>query len=91
MFPFRSRPDDDVGFAVGMTRVNSRIAASLANSLGLGPVAVQGAEFPFELHYTFRPVNGVLLRPSIQYVITPGGTGANLNALVFGFTTSINF
>lgn len=91
--PFRSRPDDDIGFAVGMTRVNSRIAASqaLANSLGLGPVAVQGAEFPFELHYTFRPVNGLLFRPSIQYVINPGGTGANPNALVFGFTTSINF
>ncbi len=91
--PFRSRPDDDVGFAVGMTRVNSRIGASqaLANSLGLRPVAVQGAEFPFELHYTLRPVNGVVLRPSIQYVINPGGTGANPNALVFGFTTSINF
>lgn len=91
--PFRSRPDDDIGFAVGMTRVNSRIAASqaLANRLGLGPVAVQGAEFPFELHYTFRPVNGLLFRPSIQYVINPGGTGANPNALVFGFTTSINF
>lgn len=91
--PFRSRPDDDIGFAVGMTRVNSRIAASqaLANSLGLGPVAVQGAEFPFELHYTFRPVNGLLFRPSIQYVINPGGTGANPNAFVLGFTTSINF
>lgn len=91
--PFRSRPDDDVGFAVGMTRINSRIAAtqSLVNSLGLGPVAVQGAEFPFELHYTFRPRNGFLLRPSLQYVINPGGTGANPNALVLGFTTSINF
>jgi porin len=90
---FRSRPDDDLGFAVGMTRVNSRIAATqvLVNSLGLGPVAVQGAEFPVELHYTFRPVNGFLVRPSIQYVINPGGTGANPNALVLGFTTSINF
>ena len=91
--PLRSRPDDDIGFAVGMTRVNRRIAAAqaLASSLGLGPVAVQGSEFPFELHYTFRPANGFLFRPSIQYVINPGGTGANPNALVLGFTTSINF
>jgi porin len=91
--PFRARPDDDIGFAVGMTRVNSRIAATqaLANNLGRGAVAVQGAEFPFELHYTLRAVNGFLFRPSIQYVINPGGTGANPNALVLGFTTSINF
>jgi porin len=91
--PFRSRPEDDVGFAVGMSRVNSRIAATqaLANRLGFGPVAVQGAEFPFELHYTFRPTSGFLFRPSIKYVINPGGTGANPNALVLGFTTSINF
>jgi porin len=91
--PFESRPDDDIGFAVGMTRVSSRIASAeaLQNALGLGPVPVQGAEFPMELHYTLRPTAGLLLRPSVQYVINPGGTSQNTNALVLGFTTSINF
>lgn len=91
--PFRSRPDDDVAFAIGMTRVNSRIANAelVQNALGLGPVAVQGAELAMELHYTLRPTNGLLFRPSLQYVVTPGGTSQNANALVLGFTTSMNF
>jgi porin len=91
--PFRSRPDDDIGVAVGITHANSRIASArmLQNALGLGPVVVQGAELFVELHYTLRPTNGLLFRPSVQYVINPGGTSQNTNALVLGFTTSMNF
>jgi porin len=63
----------------------------LQNNLGLGPVVVQGAELAIELHYTMRPTNGLLLRPSTHYVINPGGAGLNANALVLGFTTSMNF
>ena len=76
--PFQSRPEDDIGFAVGTTHVNSRVAWSeeLQNLAGLGPVAVQSNEYSMELYYTYRPLAGLQVRPNIQYVIDPGGTSA---------------
>jgi len=46
----RSRPDDDIGFAVGMTHVNSRVAWSETshNLAGLGPVPVRNSEYVVE-------------------------------------------
>jgi porin len=91
--PLQSRPEDDIGFAVGTTHVNSRIAFAeeLQNLAGLGPVAVQGNEYSMELYYTYRPLAGLQVRPNIQYVIDPGGTSTNPNALVFGLKTVANF
>jgi len=91
--PLLSRPEDDIGFAVGTTHVNGRIAWSeeLQNLAGLGPVAVQGNEYAIEFYYTYRPLAGLQVRPNIQYVIDPGGTSRNSNALVFGLKTVANF
>ena len=91
--PFQTRPEDDIGFAVGTTHVNSRVAWSeeLQNLAGLGPVAVQSNEYSMEFYYTYRPLAGLQVRPNIQYVINPGGTTANPNALVFGLKTVANF
>ena len=91
--PFQSRPEDDIGFAVGTTHVNSRVAFAeeLQNLAGLGPVAVQSNEYSLEFYYTYRPLAGLQVRPNIQYVINPGGTTANPNALVFGLKTVANF
>ncbi|WP_197082691.1 carbohydrate porin [Bradyrhizobium sp. LTSP885] len=91
--PLPSRPQDDIGFAVGTTHVNSRVAWSeeLQNLAGLGPIAVQGNEYAIEFYYTYRPLPGLQIRPNIQYVIDPGGTSANPNALVFGLKTVANF
>jgi porin len=84
--PLSSRPDDDIAFAVGTTHVNKRVAAAqaLENALGLGPVAVQGSEYAFELYYTVRPVAGLLVRPNLQYILKPGGTDQNKDAVVLG-------
>lgn len=83
---FRSRPDDDIGFAVGMTHVNSRVAWSdtLRNLAGFGPVPVRSSEYVVEAYYTYRPLGGLEIRPNVQYVVDPGGTSQNRNALVFG-------
>jgi porin len=90
---FRSRPDDDIGFAVGMTHVNSRVAWSetLQNLAGLGPVPVRNSEYVVEAYYKYRPLGGLEIRPNIQYVVDPGGTSQNRNALVFGLKTVANF
>ncbi|SED35668.1 porin, OprB family [Bradyrhizobium erythrophlei] len=88
--PFQSRPNDDIGFAVGATHVNGRVAWSeaLQNLAGLGPVPVRGSEFAIEAYYTFRPRNGVEVRPNVQYVVAPGGISQSRNVLVFGSENS---
>jgi porin len=85
--PLSWRPNDDVALAVGTTHVNSRVAnvETLQNTDGLG------SEYTFEVDYTFRPDNGLLFRPNIQYVHHPGGTSQNHDVLVFGLKTSANF
>jgi porin len=85
--PLSWRPNDDVALAVGTTHVNSRMAnvETLQNTEGLG------SEYTFEVDYTFRPDNGLLFRPNIQYVHHPGGTSQNHDVLVFGLKTSANF
>jgi porin len=76
-----------------MTHVNNRggAAEALANALGLGPVPVQGSEYAFELCYTVRPVPGLLFRPNLQYVLNPGGTNQNKDAIVLGLKVVANF
>jgi porin len=76
-----------------MTHVSSRVAWSemLQNLVGLAPVPVQSSEYVVEAYYTYRPLNGLEVRPNIQYVIEPGGTSQNRNALVFGLKTVANF
>jgi porin len=90
--PFRSRPQDDIGFAVGATHVNSRVAWSemVKNSAGTGFVPVQHSEYVFEAYYTWRPLNGLEVRPNVQFVIDPGGTSQNRSAFVFGLKTVAN-
>ena len=88
-----ARPKDDIGFAVGTTHINHRVARTEAaqNAAGQGPVAVQHSEYAFELYYSFRPRNGLLIRPNLQYVRFPGGTSENKDALVVGLKVSANF
>jgi porin len=45
----------------------------------------------FEFYYAYRPLAGLRVRPNIQYVLDPGGTSKNSNALVFGLKTVANF
>ncbi len=91
--PFASRPEDDIGFAAGLTHVNDKVADSqrAQNRAGLGRVPVQTTEYAFELYYTFRPTAGLLLRPNLQYVLHPGGTTKNPDVFVLGLKTSANF
>jgi len=87
------RPDDEIAFAAGTTHVNSRLAAveALRNALGLGPVAVQHSEYVYELYYGYVPAAGLIFRPNVQYITTPGGSSMNKNVVVLGLKTLISF
>jgi porin len=79
---FDSRPEDDVGFAVGTTHVNDRVADE---------EGIEGSEYAAELYYTFRPNAALQFRPNLQYVYRPGGDRANDNVFVLGLKTSASF
>lgn len=85
--PLSFRPDDDVGFAAGTTHVNDRIAEAEGDE-GIGR---QHSEYAFELYYTIRPIRGLQLRPNVQYILDPGGTAHNKDAVVLGLKTAATF
>ncbi|MBV8185927.1 MAG: carbohydrate porin [Alphaproteobacteria bacterium] len=91
--PFAARPNDVIAFAMGTTHQNERITqvASLENLLGLGPVPVKDSEYVFELDYTFVPKPGLIIRPNLQYVYSPGGNYATKDVFVLGLKTIISF
>lgn len=91
--PFAQRPADEVGFALGSTHVNTRVAAlqRLQNAAGLGSVPVQTSEYASEFYYGFDPWPWLDLRPNLQYVYQPGGTSRNAADLIVGLRLAINF
>jgi porin len=84
---FASRPEDEVGFAIGTTHVNSA-----ALSLNAG-----GNEVPIEAWYGWQATGWMNLKFDAQYVINPGGRGFNAagvktdNAWVLGLRTVVHF
>ena len=54
-------------------------------------VPVRNSEYFVEAHHTYRPLSGIGVRSDIQYVIDPGGTSQNKNALESGLKTVANF
>ena len=84
---FSFRPEDEVGFAVGTTHVNS---AALTPNAG-------GNEVPIEAWYGWQATGWMNLKFDAQYVINPGGRGFNAagvktdNAWVFGLRTVVHF
>jgi len=79
-------PDDVLGLAIGRTHVNGRVAA--AERITGRPV--EGSEYAGELFYSLHPAAGLIVRPSVQYVIDPGGRRDHANAVALGLKTAIN-
>ncbi len=90
--PF-TRPNDVLGFALGTTHVNSRVAAGerLLNEVNGSNVPVQSSEYVAEAFYGWTPWPFVTLRPNLQYVVHPGGSSAYANDVVVGLKTTIKF
>lgn len=91
--PSGSRPHDQISFAAGTTQVNPRLTGlqNTLSGLDLQPAVVKNSEYVLELQYAFVPLPGFTLRPNVQYVHTPGAISSNVNILVLGLKTVINF
>ncbi|GAB2563071.1 carbohydrate porin [Dyella jejuensis] len=92
--PF-NRANDMLGVALGATHGSTYLAAYQRLYNQLNPhaaVPVQdGYEYAMELFYNWSPLPSINLRPNLQYVVHPGGTTKNSNALVLGLKTVIAF
>jgi porin len=82
-----TRPEDKLGLAFCYGSV-SPAYRTLGNQQG-----VPGASFESvaELTYSIRLSPGIALQPDLQYVLHPGGTRQNGNALVAGFRAIVDF
>lgn len=92
--PFAGRSQDSLGLAMGATHNNRRFADfTRLNNARTGQDAVAGSsdEYVGELYYAWVPVPSVSLRPNLQYIVHPGGTTRNDNALVIGLKCILAF
>lgn len=90
--PIASRPQDELGLAVGETHVNGRVAAveRLQNEEGDGPVPVQTSEWAGEIFYDLHPVGWLDLRPNFQYVAQPGGVAGRRDDVIYGMRVAMS-
>lgn len=91
-----NRPNDMVGLAVGGSHANGRYAQSVQEQNGLNPtlpqqIAYDGEEYVAEAFYSWSPIRSISLRPNLQYIVHPGGSTQNSNALVLGLKTTVAF
>jgi porin len=90
--PLAWRPADELGVAVGETHVNPRVAEveRMQNASGAGPVGVQTSEWASEVFYNIHVKGWLDVRPSVQYVVAPGGVSHNTNDLIAGLRLSLS-
>ncbi|MBL4800256.1 MAG: carbohydrate porin [Emcibacter sp.] len=78
--PFVSRPDDQIGIALGGARAGKSFK-QLIEENNQRPAT---GEFNIELTYHYRVSDTISIQPDLQYVINPGSNHALKNALVIG-------
>ena len=90
--PIQFRPADELGFAIGRTHVNSRIAdvETQLDAAIPGSAAIQSSEYVAEFFYGVHVTRWLDLRPNIQYVVQPGGIARNTNDVIVGLRVSVN-
>lgn len=90
---FPRRDNDFVSFSVAYVRTNPRLTAFQEDlhSTVPGAEGVQTFESIAEIDYNVQIAPWLSVRPNLQYVVNPGGTGKIHNALVLGLFTSVTF
>lgn len=80
------RPKDEIGLAVGRSRVNDHLAdlQRARNALIGEDIEPQHNEYAVEANYSIAVTPGLSLRPNLQWYINPGGRTGAANVLVAG-------
>ncbi|MGO4687105.1 carbohydrate porin [Brevundimonas sp. 2YAF1] len=87
--PFASHPEDAIGFGVGRSHINDRVAEG--QRLDPAGPPVQHSEYAAELYYSLHPSPWLVLRPNIQYYHDPGGVDGRKDVTVAGLKASVTF
>lgn len=91
--PFE-RSRDQIGVALAATHNNPRYADFIRQSdarTGRNTIAGGDYEYVGEVYYGWSPVPSMSFRPNLQYILHPGGTSQNKNALAVGLKSVIAF
>jgi porin len=90
---FRGRDNDIVSFMIAYARTNSRLTKYQrdVDAVAPGSIGIQTFESIAEIDYGLQVKRWLSLRPNLQYVINPGGTGKIPNAFVIGLYTQVTF
>jgi porin len=87
-----SRPRDFAGFAVVYGSYSSDLRRAEELQAVTDPTAsVQSREMTVELNYGFTVRPGLLVQPSLQYIVNPGGNKSIANALAVGINLVFQF
>jgi porin len=90
---FRHRDADFVSVLFAYARINPRLTRYQEdrNLVAPGSAAIQVYESIAEIDYNVQVKPWLSVRPNLQYVIDPGGTGKIPNAFVIGLHTGVTF
>ena len=90
---FPRRDNDVVSFMIASARTNSRLTQYQRDldTVAPGSVGIQTYESIAEIDYGLQLTRWLKIRPNLQYVINPGGTGKIPNAFVVGLYTQVTF
>ncbi|MDA5194449.1 carbohydrate porin [Govanella unica] len=90
---FSGRDNDFVSFMVASARINPRLTRYQrdSDSVTPGAVPIQTYETVFEVDYGAKLGPWLTLRPNLQYIARPDGTGTIPNAFVIGLYTQMTF
>ncbi|WMT75421.1 carbohydrate porin [Bradyrhizobium sp. Ash2021] len=88
-----SRDDDYISVAVARVHLNgnSVLYQQGLNVVKPGSVNVATEETIYEINYGAQVTPWFLLRPNLQYIQRPGGTGVIPNTFVVGLTATVDF
>ncbi|WP_244754409.1 carbohydrate porin [Rhodanobacter sp. B2A1Ga4] len=90
---FPGRANDVISFMLASGRTNPRLTRYQRDrdSVAPGSVGIQTYESIAEIDYGARITPWLTLRPNLQYVFRPGGTGNIPDAFVIGLYTQVTF
>ncbi len=87
------RPKDEIGLAVGRSRINRSFRAlqDARNELLGEDIEPRRNEYAIEANYSIAITPGLSLRPNLQWYVNPGGRTSASNLLVAGLGVFANF
>jgi porin len=90
---FPGRDNDVISFMAASARINPRLTRYQRDrdSVTPGAVPIQTSETVLEVDYGAKISPWLTLRPNLQYIIRPNGTGKIPDAFVIGLYTQVTF